>query len=94
MDINAPLKNINKYKLNFKTKPWITPALQKSISIKNNLLKKFITGKGSQIKERSHKECKDYRNIAFYNFSNKVKLTTTIIILKPTRPALKTHGKA
>ena len=29
----------------------------------------------------------------FPQFWNKVKLTTTIIILKPTGTALKTHGK-
>ena len=63
MDTHAPLKKVNKYKLKFKTKPWITPALQKSISIKNNLLKKFITAKDTQIKERYHKEYKDYRNL-------------------------------
>ena len=39
LDAHAPLKKVNKYNLKFKTKPWITPALQKSISIKNNLLK-------------------------------------------------------
>ena len=59
LDTHAPLKKVNKYKLKFKTKPWITPALQKSISIKNNLLKKFITAKDTQIKERYHKEYKD-----------------------------------
>ena len=52
LDTHAPLKKVNKYKLKFKTKPWITPALQKSISIKNNLLKKFITAKDPQIKEK------------------------------------------
>ena len=41
LDVHAPLKKVNKYKLKFKTKSWITPALQKSISIKNNLLKKI-----------------------------------------------------
>ena len=44
-DVHAPLKKINKYKLKFKAKPWITSALQKSVSIKNNLLKKFKTAK-------------------------------------------------
>ena len=62
-DVHAPLKKVNKYKLKFKTKPWITPALQKSISIKNNLLKKFITAKDSQVKQSYHKEYKDYRNM-------------------------------
>ena len=51
LDSRAPLKKVNKYKLKFKAKPWIIPALQKSISIKNNLLKKFIIAKDSQVKE-------------------------------------------
>ena len=60
---HAPLKKVNNYKLKFKTKTWIVPALQKSISIKNNLLKKTITAKDPQIKERHHKEYKDYRKL-------------------------------
>ena len=63
LDAHVPLKKINKYKLKFKTKPWTTPILQKSISIKNNFLKKFITAKDAQIKERYHKEYTDYRNL-------------------------------
>ena len=35
----APLKRVNKYKLRFKNKPWITSGIQKSIYIKNKLLK-------------------------------------------------------
>ena len=62
LDVHAQLKKVNKYKLKFKTKPWINPALQKSISVKNNLLKKFITAKDPQVKERYHKEYKDCRN--------------------------------
>ena len=50
-DKHAPLKKDNKYKLKFKTKLWITPVLQKSISIENNLLKKFIPAKDPQIKK-------------------------------------------
>ena len=63
LDVHAPLKKVNKYKLKFKKKPWVTPALQKSISIKNNLLKEFITAKDSQVKGRYHNEYKDYRNM-------------------------------
>ena len=63
LDAHVPLKKVNKYKLKFKTKPWTTPILQKSISIKNNFLKKFITAKDAQIKERYHKEYTDYRNL-------------------------------
>ena len=36
LNVNTPLKKVNKYKLKFKTKPWVTSELQKSISIKNN----------------------------------------------------------
>ena len=42
LDIHAPYKKVNKYKLRFKRKPSITPALQSSKSVKNSLLKKFI----------------------------------------------------
>ena len=41
LDIYAPYKNVNKYKLKFKIKLWITPALQRSIYVKNVLLKKL-----------------------------------------------------
>ena len=42
LDKHVPFKKISKYKLKFKTKPWITAALQKSISIKNSVFKKCI----------------------------------------------------
>ena len=42
---HAPLKCVNKYKLKFKSKPSITPAIQKSISDKNNLLKDLLIQK-------------------------------------------------
>ena len=42
LDKHVPFKKISKYKLKFKTKPWITAALQKPISIKNALFKRYI----------------------------------------------------
>ena len=45
LDTYAPLKRTNKYKMKFKSKPWITLGLQKSISVKNKLLKNFINKK-------------------------------------------------
>ena len=45
LDVHAPLKQLSKYKLKFKTKPWIAIALQKSISIKNKLFSEFINKK-------------------------------------------------
>ena len=34
LDEHASLKRVNKYNLKFKSKPWLTPAIQKSIRIK------------------------------------------------------------
>ena len=62
LDSNAPFKRVNKYKLRFKTKPWITLALQKLISVKNSLLGKFKKSKDSQPKEHHHIKYKTYRN--------------------------------
>ena len=38
LDTYAPLKKINKYKLKFKSEPWIVLVLQKSISVKKSYL--------------------------------------------------------
>ena len=50
LDTYAPLKRINKYKLKFKSKPWITLGLQKSISVKNKLFVNFINKKDPILK--------------------------------------------
>ena len=63
LDEHAPLKRVNKYKLKFKSKPWIIPAIQKSISVKNNLIKKFIISKDPQAKDIFHEQHKNYRNM-------------------------------
>ena len=63
LDEHAPLKWVNKYKLKFKIKPWITSAIQKSISVKNNLLERFINSKNSQTKKIFQELYKDYRNM-------------------------------
>ena len=42
VDNFAPFKKTNKYKLRFKSKSWITPGLQKSISGTNKFLSDFI----------------------------------------------------
>ena len=59
----APLKRINKYKMKFKSKPWITLGLQTSISVKNKLLKNFINKKDPVLKEEFHTNYKKYRNL-------------------------------
>ena len=63
LDSNTPFKRVNKYKLRFKNKPCITLALQKSISVKNSLLNKFIKSKDPQAKEHHHIKYKTYRNM-------------------------------
>ena len=42
--------------LKFKAKPWITLGLQKSISVKNKLLKHFINNKDPILKEEFQKD--------------------------------------
>ena len=60
---HVPFKKISKYKLKFKTKTWITFGMQKSISVKNKLLKKFISKKDPQIEVECHEKYKKYRNL-------------------------------
>ena len=71
LDSTAPFKRVNKYKLRFKTKPWITPVLLKSISVKNVLLNKFKNSKNSQAK-KTYIKYKIYRNM-LSNLMKKVK---------------------
>ena len=54
LDKHAPFKRITKYKLKFRTKPWITPALQKSIFIKNKIFKNYIEKKDVTQKNELH----------------------------------------
>ena len=60
LKIHAPNKKVKKYKLKFKEKPWISSSLQKSISIKNSVFKKYINKKDPHIKEELHQKYKNY----------------------------------
>ena len=62
LDTYAPLKIINKYKLKFKSKRWITLGLQKLIFVENKLLTNFINKKDPILKEEFHTTYKKYRN--------------------------------
>ena len=55
------LKRISKYKLKFKPKPWITTALEKSISIKNKISKNYVKKKDTSQNYELHND-KIYRN--------------------------------
>ena len=61
-DTYAPLKRINKCKIKFKFRLWITFGLQKSVSVKNKLLTHFINKKDPITKEGFHTNKKKYRN--------------------------------
>ena len=63
LDEHAPLKWVNKYNLKFKIKPWITPVIQKSVSVKSNSLKRSINLKDPQTKEIFHEQYKDHTNM-------------------------------
>ena len=63
LDTYAPLKRMNKYKMKFKSKPWMTLGLQKSMSVKNKLLKNFINKKDPILKQEFHTNYKKYRNL-------------------------------
>ena len=62
LDTSAYLKRINKYKLKFKPKPFLNLGLQKSISVKNKLLKSFIN-KDLILKGEYHTNYKKYKTL-------------------------------
>ena len=55
----ASLKKINKYKLKFRSKTWITTGLQKSISVKNKFMTNFIIKKDPAKKPELHFQYKN-----------------------------------
>ena len=66
LDTYAPLKRIDKYKLRFKSKPWINLGLQKSKSVKNELMKRRRGGEGCKapyIERENSIKYKNYRNV-------------------------------
>ena len=63
LDKPAPYRKLSKYKLKLKTKPYITPAIKKSILIKNNLFKNCIKISELLIKQEEHLKYKYYKNL-------------------------------
>ena len=91
LDTYAPLKRINKYRLKFKSKPWTTLGLQKSISVTNKLLTNFINKKDPV---RNFTLNTKYIEIYFLPLWRKVNRFIIIInILKETGIILRAHGK-
>ena len=79
---HAPLKKFSKFNLIFKTKPWITSARQKSISIKNALFKRYIKLKSPVKKNEVHQRYKYYRNLlsALMKKANKIIMNDSLKI--------------
>ena len=92
LDTYAPLKKINKYKMKFKSKPWITLGLQKSLSVKNKLLKNFINKKAPVLKEEFHNNYKKYRNL-LSTLMKKSKQAYYDKYFEKNGIILRTHGK-
>ena len=63
LDKHAQFKKITKYKVKFRTRSWITPALQKSISIENKILKVYIKKTEISQKNELDNSYKIYRNL-------------------------------
>ena len=63
LDKHAPFKYISKYKQRFKSKPWLTTAIQKSIGIKNKLFTKYIKTKNTLLKNVFHERYITCRNL-------------------------------
>ena len=75
-----------------KSKPWITPGLQKSMFVKNKLLTNFINKKDPILKEEFHTNYKNYRNL-LSTLMKKNKQAYNDKYLKKIRIMLRTHGK-
>ena len=58
LKMHAPYKKVKKYKLKFKEKPWIGSGIQKSISRKTSIFKKYISKKDPHIKKNYVKNIK------------------------------------
>ena len=78
--------------MKFKSKPWITLDLQKSISVKNKLLTNFINKKDPILNEECHTNYKKYRNL-LSTLMKKSKQAYYDKILKKIGKILRTHGR-
>ena len=68
--------------MKFKSKPWITLGLQKSISVKNKLVTNFISKKDPILKEEFHtsKQLADLVNLPFMTGIFQIALKTAKVV--------------
>ena len=55
---HIPIKQLSRKDMRFKSKPWITPGIKKSINVKNRIYRKYIASKSPYY----HSKFKYYRN--------------------------------
>ena len=63
LKMHVPYNKVKQYELKFEEKPQISSGLQKSVSIKNSIFKKYMNKKDPHIKEELHQKYKNHRNI-------------------------------
>ena len=63
LDTHTPIKKLNKRKLKFFTKPWITKGLQNSIKKKNNIYSKLVKFENKILREFHPNNHKNFRNL-------------------------------
>ena len=71
LDTYALLKKISKYKLKFKSKPWISLGLQKSISVKSKLLTNFINKQDPLLKKEFQTKYRKIQKFTLYPYKEK-----------------------
>ena len=79
--------------MKFKSKPWITLGLQKSISVKNKLLTNFINKKDPILKEECHTNYNKYRKLLFTLMKKSKQAYYDVYFEKKNGIILRTHGK-
>ena len=92
LDTYSPPKRVKKYKLRFKSKPWITLGLQKSISVKNKLFTNFINKKDPVLKGECHTNYKKCRNL-LSTIMKKSKHAYDDRYFEKKKEIFRTHGK-
>ena len=59
----ASFEKVSRYQLKLKTKPWITAAIHKSMSVKNSFFRKNIKLQNTVKKTKTHDKYKYYKNL-------------------------------
>ena len=80
-------RNVANKELRTYSKPWMTPALIKSIRIKNRIQKQFRKVRNPKLKEDLHKAFKNYRNhiVTLTQISKKITIKSSLIIIKKNK---------